>query len=44
MTSDPELMEYREAVLTLMTDGVAVVTLAACILVMLIAALVVRHW
>jgi len=45
-TVDPalELTQYREAVLTLLNDGLGVVTLAFSLIVLLLAVMVVRHW
>jgi hypothetical protein len=44
VTDDAALLEYRDQVLTLLTDGLAVFTLAASLLVLLVAIAVVRHW
>lgn len=44
MTPDEELAAYREAVLVLLNDGLATVTLAFALIVLLVATAVVRHW
>lgn len=44
MPVDQDLAAYREAVLSLLNDGLATVTLACCIVILLLATQVVRHW